>query len=222
MTATTETLPVATRTAPRKVRREQLIKATIQSIAKRGLAETTLAHVTLGANLSLGTANYHFTSKQTLFVETLKYLVEEHRNQWRKNLERSTSSPKDQLLALIDADFHPAICNRKKLSVWYAFYGEAKYREAYRKTCEKIDNERIDETEHLCRALVEEGGYRHIDPGMFARSLEAFIDGLWLNMLLYHRKFSRAEAKAECLTFLATTFPKHFPSAAVASACAAE
>ena len=90
MTATTETLPVATRTAPRKVRREQLIKATIQSIAKRGLAETTLAHVTLGANLSLGTANYHFTSKQTLFVETLKYLVEEHRNQWRKNLERSS------------------------------------------------------------------------------------------------------------------------------------
>ena len=45
---------------------------------------------------------------------------------------------------------------------------------------------------------------------MFARSLEAFIDGLWLNMLLYHRKFSRAEAKAECLAFLATTFPKHF------------
>ncbi len=222
MTVGTETVSIVGRTAPRKVRREQLIKAAIDSIARRGLSGTTLAHVTLGANLSQGTANYHFTSKQSLFVETLKYLVEEHRNQWRKNLERSTSSPKDQLLALIDTDFHPTICNRKKLSVWYAFYGEAKYREAYRKTCERVDNERIDETEQLCRALVEEGGYRHIDPGMFARSLEAFTDGLWLNMLLYHRKFSRAEAKAECLAFLATTFPKHFQAAVIASTCTAE
>ena len=189
---------------------KQLIKATISSIAKRGLSETTMAHVTVGANLSQGTVNYHFTSKQTLFVETLKYLVEEHRIQWRKNLERSGSTPKERLLALIDADFHPSICNRKKVSVWFAFYGEAKYRAAYRETCEEIDAERIDKTEQVCRLLIEEGNYRHIEPDVFARGLEAFIDGLWLNMLLYSKKFSRTEAKRECLAFVAATFPNHF------------
>ncbi|MGI9464553.1 MAG: TetR family transcriptional regulator C-terminal domain-containing protein [Aestuariivirgaceae bacterium] len=204
------------------MRREQLIKAAINSIAKRGLSETTMAHVTLGANLSQGTVNYHFTSKQILFVETLKYLVEEHRAQWRKNLDRSGPTPKEQLLALIDADFHSSICNRQKLSVWFAFYGETKYRAAYRDTCAEIDAERINETERLCRRLIEEGGYQHVEPDVFARGLEAFIDGLWLNILLYNKTFSPTGAKRECLAFLAATFPDHFSLTAMPTACRSE
>ncbi len=207
------------RTASREVRREQLIKATINSIAKRGFSETTLAKVTVGANLSQGIVNYHFKSKQLLFVETLRFLVEEHHAQWRKTLEKSGSTPQEQLLALIETDFHPNICNRKKLSVWFAFYGESKYRSAYRDTCADIDTERLNETEQLCRLLIEDGNYEHIEPGVFARSLEAFIDGLWLNMLLYRETFSRTEAKQECLAYLAATFPHHFPVPAMSEAC---
>jgi AcrR family transcriptional regulator len=201
------------------VRRGQLIKATIESIAKRGLSGTTMAHVTDGANLSQGTVNFHFTSKQRLFVETLKFLVDEHRTRWRKTIAKSGAKPEDQLLALVEADFHPNICNRKKLSVWFAFYGEAKYRAAYRDACAQIDSERLIETERLCRLLVEDGAYDNIDPGGFARSLEAFIDGLWLNMLVYSKTFSRSEAKQECLAFLASAFPRHFPAPEIPSAC---
>ena len=98
------------------------------------------------------------------------------------------------------------------MSVWFAFFGEARYRSAYKKTCEEIDFERIRETCRLCQRLIDEAGYTHVDPEIFARSLEAFIDGLWLNMLLYHRNFSRSEAKAQCLAYLAATFPEHFES----------
>jgi TetR/AcrR family transcriptional repressor of bet genes len=192
------------------VRREQLIRAAIESIAKRGLSDTTMAHVTEGANLSLGTVNFHFTTKQRLFEETLKFLVDEHRSRWRCNIARSSANPQDQLQALVDADFHPSICSKKKLSVWFAFYGEARYRSAYRDVCTQIDNERLKEIERLSRLLVEEGDYGNVDPAGFARTLEAFIDGLWLNMLLYGEKFSRAEARLECLSFLASTFPHHF------------
>lgn len=210
------------RTARREVRRKQLIEAAIDSIAKRGLSETTMSHITLGANLSQGTANYHFTSKQILFLETLKSLVEEHRTLWRRNREKYGSAPKEQLLALVDSDFHPTVCNRKNLSVWFAFFGESKYRSAYRDTCEEIDAERIDETERLCRLLVEEGGYQHVEPDVFARGLEAFIDGLWLNMLLYKTKFSRTEAKRECYALLAVTFPGHFEAAVPSTQCQSE
>ena len=205
---------VPRRTAPREVRREQLIRATIESIAVRGLSGTTMAHVTDGANLSLGTANYHFTSKELLFVETLKYLVEQHRAQYQRNLDTYGSSAKERLLALIDASFHPDICNRKQLSVWFAFFGEARYRKAYRDACEHVDVERLAEVERLCRVLIADGNYIDIDPEAFARSLEAFIDGLWLNMLIYRQTFSREEARSECLAFLAVSFPRHFWSPA--------
>ena len=45
---------------------------------------------------------------------------------------------------------------------------------------------------------------------MFAQSLEAFIDGLWLNILIYPGTFTREQAKQNCHTFLANAFPDHF------------
>lgn len=207
------------RTESREVRRRQLIEATIDSIAKRGFSETTLAAVTNSVNLSHGIVNFHFKSKKLLFVETIGYLAEEHRAKWRKTIEKSGSSPQEKLLALVETDFHPNICNRKKLTVWFAFYGEPKYRALYRDKCAEIDAERLAETERSCRLIKAEGGYEHVDPLMFAQTLEAFIDGLWLNMLLYPKTFSRSQAKEECLAFLAATFPHHFSVSAKSQAC---
>ena len=67
--------------------------------------------------------------------------------------------------------------------------------------------------------LKEEGGYDHVDPNRFAQSLEAFIDGLWLNILLYPKTFSRQKARDECFAYLAAFFPKHFASFAEPGVC---
>jgi len=198
------------RTASPQVRRQQLINATIESIAKRGFSETTLAHVTSGAKLSQGIVNFHFRSKELLFLETIGFLANEHITRWRETLDKSGASPQERLMALIDTDFHPKICTRKKLSVWFAFYGDTKYRAAYRQRCEKIDSERLAETQRLCELIKQEGGYDGVRSRQFANGLEAFIDGLWLNMLLYPKTFSRAEAKEQCMAYLVATFPKHF------------
>ncbi len=209
------------RTASREVRRRQLIEATIDSIAERGLSETTLATVTNGAKLSHGIVNFHFKSKELLFAETLEFLVEEHHDLWRGTLDRPNSTPLDKLLALVDADFHPTICSRKKIAVWFAFYGEARYRTAYRDKCARIDDDRVKETEKLCQLIKDEGGYDHFDPRMVAQSLEALIDGLWLNMLLYPDLFTPEAAREECLAYLEMTFPRHFPESADSQACKA-
>ena len=203
----------AGRTASKEVRRRQLIEATIDSVAKRGFSETTLATVTKGANLSHGIVNFHFKSKDALFVETLGFLAEEHQELWQKMLDKVGSSAPEQLLTLIDADFHPKVCNRKKLTVWFAFYGESGNRNAYREKCHEIDELRIKETERMCQEIKDDGPYDHIDPHMIANGLEAFIDGLWLNMLLYPKTFSRDAAKKTCVAYLAATFPKHFSAA---------
>ena len=56
------------RSATRALRRQQLIQSTIESIARRGFADTTLANVAAGAGLSRGIVNFHFRSKDQLLV----------------------------------------------------------------------------------------------------------------------------------------------------------
>ena len=120
------------RSAPREKRRHQLINATIDAIAERGFSDTTLETVSKGAGLSHGTINFHFKSKDLLFIETLKFLAQEHYEHWRASLSEAGPTPREQLIALIETDFAPAICNPRKLAVWFAFWGEAKARPAYR------------------------------------------------------------------------------------------
>lgn len=201
------------RTASRKARRRQLIRATIDSVAKRGLSETTLATVTSGAKLSHGTINFHFRSKERLLVETLRSLSEEHHDHWRAALEKAGPAPQVRLAALVETDFDPGICTPKNLAVWFAYWGEAKARPAYLDICGSYDLERLAEMTRLCRLLKEDGRYDQIDPTVVAQSLESLIDGLWLNMLLYPQIYTRDGARRNCLAFLAGMFPRHFPLA---------
>lgn len=207
------------RTAPKAERRLQLINATIDSIAERGFSDTTLATVSKGAGLSHGTINFHFKSKELLFIETLNFLAEEHHDHLRAALAKAGPTPQEQLVALIDTDFAPSICNPKKLAVWFAFWGEAKARPAYREISGRYDQERLDEFTRLCQLLKKEGGYDDVNPKMVAKSMEAFVDGLWLNLLLYPEVFQREEARHDCLAFLAGTFPRHFPLSTRSGGC---
>ena len=45
------------------------VRTTIASIARRGFADTTLAHVADGAKLSRGIVNFYFRSKEELLVD---------------------------------------------------------------------------------------------------------------------------------------------------------
>ena len=64
----------------------QLIDATIDSLAKRGYSETTMADVADGAGLSRGIVNFHFESKEKLLVATLQYMADEYSAHWRDGL----------------------------------------------------------------------------------------------------------------------------------------
>jgi TetR/AcrR family transcriptional regulator, transcriptional repressor of bet genes len=200
------------RTASKEVRRQQLIDATIESIATRGFSGTTIASVSRGAKLSQGIVNLHFTNKETLFVETLGYLAQEHFEYWSSAVEKAGDNTGKQLAAMIETDFAPSICTPKKVAVWFAFWGQAKQRPSYLKVHDRFDNQRDKEIKRLCAQIVEEGRYEDIDAASMARSLVALVDGLWLNFLLYPKLVSRKQARGDCFTFLADAFPDHFPA----------
>ena len=209
--------PVKGRAASKELRRRQLIKSTIDSIAKRGFADTTLANVADGAGLSRGIVNFHFKSKDILLIETLKQIAEEYRSAWSRALANAGPGTAEALQALVLADYEAAVCNRKKIAVWYAFYAEAKSRPTYLKLCGDMDEEHFEACRSLCADLIEEGNYEGLDAALIARSIAAMTDGFWLDLLIAPEDFSRETACDAGLLYLARVFPGHFPLAAGSS-----
>ncbi|SHG91469.1 transcriptional regulator, TetR family [Cognatiyoonia sediminum] len=198
------------RSEPREIRRLQLIMAALDSIAKRGFSDTTLKHVTEGASLSQGVANYHFESKEALYDATLGYLAREHYETWTRYYEQAKPTPAHRLAAIIAADFDKDICTSKRLAVWFAFWGQVKYRPNYQKIHNQYDDERHELIERLCAELIEYGEY-DLNASQVARSIVALSDGAWLCLMLYPKGTTAEEYHSDNLLTLAKYFPKHFP-----------
>lgn len=198
------------RTARREQRRQQLIDATMKCIARKGMGSTTLADVAGEAGLSQGIVNLHFESKENLLNETLRYLADEYKAQFNKAYEKSGPGAAEKLLALIELDLRPAICDRRKVAVWFAFWGEVKSRPTYRKICDERDQYYDEIIESLCATIIEEGGYKDISPRNVGISLNSITNGMWLSYLISPRTFRRDEAMAALNDLLHRYFPKNF------------
>jgi TetR/AcrR family transcriptional regulator, transcriptional repressor of bet genes len=197
------------RTAPPEERRGQLILATIRCVADRGLADTTIATVAQEAGLSQGIVNLHFRSKDGLLTETLRYLADEYRTACEA-AAAAAESPVDGLLATVELDFRRSICSRDKLAVWFAFWGERRFRPTYRRICAERDRSHDDMVRLTCARLCEEGGYADVEPDLVADGLSALTDGLWLDLLVRPDSMSRERARRITLSYLADAFPRHF------------
>jgi TetR/AcrR family transcriptional repressor of bet genes len=199
------------RTAPPAERREQLIQATIRCVANRGLGSTTIATVAQEAGLSQGIINLHFQSKERLLTETLRFLADEYRNACREAALKAGDSPTAGLEAMVELDFRRGICERDKLAVWFAFWGERRFRPTYRRICAERDKSYDDMVRAMCARLCEQGGYPEVDPALVADGLSALTDGLWLDLLVRPDSMSRDLARRISMTYLADAFPRHFP-----------
>jgi len=198
------------RTASRAVRRQQLIDATMKCIARKGMGSTTLGDVASEAGLSQGIVNLHFKSKDNLLKETLQTLADEYKEQFDDTLSRSGPHPADKLLALMEFDFRPSICDRRKLAVWFSFWGEVKSRPTYQRMCDESDRYYDNVVEGLCGELIAEGSYKNVEAAAAANALTSMTNGLWLSCLISPQGWDRHQALAAVMTYLRNVFPKHF------------
>ena len=195
------------RAASPEQRREQLIKATIKCIARKGLSKTTMADVTKTARLSLGIVNLHFQSKDKLLVETLRYIADEYKQGWDAIVNDESLAPAEKIRTLIDFDFSPEIANPAKLSVWFAFWGESSSRPVYRKICHEAD---IQTTSSITRLCQELGCRPRKRAELIATGYTALADGLWLDILVTPEDMSPRLAREISLNYMAGVFPEHF------------
>lgn len=197
------------RQASKDRRRRQLIEATIDSIAKRGLGDTTLSHVSKTAGLSQGIVNLHFTSKENLLNETLAYIRDEYEQNWKKALEKAGRDPVKQLAALARADYKTSVADTKKLAVWFAFWGEVKSRPVYKKICQARVTDYRNILKGVIENLIDEGHYTELSAADVTDSMMSLADGLWLNMLVSSHILKRKDAEKLMMQYLAQTFARH-------------
>ena len=198
------------RALSKEVRRRELIDATIKCISRKGLGSTTLADVANEAGLSQGIVNLHFQSKDNLLAETLRSIADEYHEQFMETLEDSGPSPAMKLLALMEMDLKPSICDRKKLAVWFAFLGEVKAVPTYRKICSQRNQDYDRIMLELATTVIRDGGYENIAPRSVADVLSSLTDGMWLSCLMNPGTFDRHQALETVRHYLRAVFPDHY------------
>ena len=203
------TAPRAPRTMSRDKRRAQLIESTISTLAARGYSRTTLTEVARTAGLSHGLVLFHFETKEKLLSETLAFLAEEYLQNWQTALAGAGQSPAEQLNAMIEADFHPAVCQPSRLAAWCSFWGEAQSRPLYQDSCGAKDDAYNRTLEGICARLSDAGSYNR-DPVRVARIIRVTIEGVWLDMMTMAKPYSREDALATARTCVSLCFSDHF------------
>lgn len=203
----TAAAPVKGRKASKAARRAQLIEATIDSLARRGYAETTMADVADGAGLSRGIVNFHFESKENLLIATLQHLADEYVGHWEAAVTKAGPRAADRLWAVVAADFDRRVCTRRKIAAWCAFWGEAKSRPTYQALCGARDDKYQQVVQGILAELKAEAGYGYA-PEAMALSLCAMLEGLWVRLMMGGTR--REAAWAAAVDDLVATFPKHF------------
>ena len=192
-------------------RRQQLIDATIDCIDRLGLSQTTLARIAERAGLSQGNVVFHFQSKDALLEATLRHLNAEYTDNWHAAINQAPDEPRAQLRALVQSSFAPRVFNRKKISVWFAYWGESRSRPQYMRICGASDRAFSDKLRSLCEAIEVRQGAR-MSAQTAALSIEGTIDGLWQSRLLGSSDMKRARAVETLFELIDSIFPDAVPA----------
>lgn len=206
----------ATKPRPRKeraenaaMRRRQIIEATVRSVVKNGLGGTTLATVSAEAGLSQGVAVFYFKNKQTLLGEVLRHQYQLYQDSWQAAREAAGPDPLAQLIALVNVDFDPKVCDPDTLVIWHAFWGEATSRPLYAEISEAFDARRTQAMHEVCAALLTASGRGTEGAATIGTTIDSLTDGLWLRIYLSTEGTDPKHAARVTAKCVAALFPEH-------------
>ena len=193
--------------AHRDRRRKQLTDAALGCIASLGLRDTTVQDVARRAGMAVGSISQYFDSKEALYTAVLNALSEEFAAAWQRGLERAGEAPAARLRSFVQTYFDKGICQRRKIAVWFAFWGEVRARPQYRKVCAGYDRHHDQTLAGLCAAMLAGHHETRLEPEGAARLVAAMCQGLWLEFLTGDAVLGREELARLADQNLAALFP---------------
>jgi len=162
-----------------KVRRQQLIEATLSSIEKHGLQGTTIVTISKIAGVSSGIISHYFGGKAGLLEACVQYLLQSLREDLINNLAKQQTGHKGRLYAIIDTNFSGLQQSPKAAVTWLAFWTQSMHSEELAKL-QKINAARlVSNLKYSLKHLVAKE-----QVSWCAEMLAAQIDGFWLRAAL--------------------------------------
>ena len=191
--------------------RQHLIDACISALHIYGPSRTTVEKVVAIAKMSPGIVRFYFASKAAMLVASLQFLATEFEEQLLVPVGRLKSTPVAALELMVDLYLDPEIASPRKVSVWYAFWGEASSRQEYYDICGHMDEGFAALVRELIEQLIIDSGQSHLDPDGVALGLMGCLEMLWQDFAFRSEKdIDRIGAKGRCMAYLRSVFPGQF------------
>jgi len=208
--------------ASRIRQRMRLIDACISALHIHGPSRTTVEKVVAIAGMSPGIVRFYFDSKAAMLVASLQFLATEFEERLVVPVAQLKDQPVRALEMLVDLYLDPDIASPRKVSVWYAFWGEASSRQEYYDICGQKDESFAALVRELVERLIVEAQAPHLDPDAIALGLIGVLEMLWQAFAFQSEpNIDRAAARHRCMAYLRSVFPRQFGRVSLAAAAPA-
>jgi TetR/AcrR family transcriptional repressor of bet genes len=191
--------------------RQRLIDACISALHIYGPSRTTVEKVVAIAKMSPGIVRFYFASKAAMLVASLQFLAAEFDQQLLVPVTRLKSRPVAALELMVALYLDPEIASPRKVSVWYAFWGEASSRQEYYDICGQKDEGFAALVRELIERLIIETSQPQLDADGIALGLIGALEMLWQDFAFRtEADIDRAAAKQRVMAYLRSIFPGQF------------
>ena len=201
------------REAPEK-RRADLVQAAIRCLSDGGMSAFKMERIAAEAGVSLGLLPHYFTNKNELLAEVYRAAL--YDDVTRKIAEltdkEASASPTERLCRIMDAIIDPEYLRPANLTVWLALWGEIVVNPELRRAHRTLYRSYIKSLADLIGMVAAERR-RTVNAPEIARSLQALIDGLFLERALDRQAVDHADFRRASYEYLELHLGK-LPSAA--------
>ncbi|EKT4485717.1 transcriptional regulator BetI [Shewanella algae] len=187
------------------VRRQQLIDATMASVAANGLHNTTINSISHLAGLSSGIISHYFGGKQELIEATLRHLLEQLKLALLAQTAERQLSPKARLHAIVAANFTEFQRSGAATRTWLNFWAQSMHEPGLARL-QQVNSARLQSNLAFSfkQLLPREQALKS------AEQVAAMIDGFWLRSALSPEpEQAFAAAESWCIDFIDQSLAYH-------------
>jgi AcrR family transcriptional regulator len=173
-----------------ELRREEILRVTLDQVIERGLADTRVADVASALGVSTALVFYHFETKDRLLSEAFSYAAQ-------RDLERLAAivaSPVGawQRLSRILALYSPGPSATPSWPLWIEAWAAALRSPPLQQVSRRLDMHWKNTVADVIAEGAASGEFRCDDPGGAAWRITALVDGLAVQSTVHKGLVSRA------------------------------
>ncbi|MHB1615259.1 MAG: TetR/AcrR family transcriptional regulator [Actinomycetes bacterium] len=169
------------RRAP-QVRRDELLRATCDVIARQGLARTRVADVAARVGVSPALVLYHFATKESLLAQAFAWAAEEDLTLLRE-VDARPGSATQRLRAMLDV-YAPAATS-PGWRLWIEAWAAALHDPEIRKASRRLDARWAKAFTRVIAEGVASGEFRCAHPEESAWRIAVLLDGLAVQVVVH-------------------------------------